>query len=240
LGGGWSTDGFTWYAINLQALVEKAYGVQASQVSGGPSWVSSQRYDVQAKMSGSVADDLKKLSPDKRKIVQEHMLQALLMDRFHLVIHHEVKELPVYALVIAKSGTKLKEAKPGNTYSKGFSAPDGSPAGASEMAFGGGNLAGQGVPVSVLVSELSQQPELAGSTVIDRTNLTGKYDFTLQWTPQRSRSSGGLGIDDVPAPDSSGPSLFTALQEQLGVALKSAKGPVDTIVIDSAERVSEN
>ena len=239
-GGGWSPDGFNSFAITLQALVQAAYGVQASQVLGGPSWISSQRYDVQAKMSSSAADDLQKLSPDRREVVQEHMLQALLVDRFHLVVRHAVKELPVYALVIAKNGSKLKEATPGNTYSNGFSAPDGSPAGASEMAFGGGNLSGQGVPVSLLVSELSQQPELAGRTVIDRTGLAGKYDFTLQWTPQRSRPGGGLGIDDGSAPDSSGTSLFTALREQLGVALESTKGPVDTIVIDNAERASEN
>jgi bla regulator protein BlaR1 len=239
-GGGWSSDGFTSFGTTLHTLAETAYGVQDSQILGGPSWVDSERYDVQAKMSSSVADALQKLSPDQQEVVQEHMLQALLADRFHLVIRHENKELPIYALVITKNGPKLKEADPANTYANGFKAPDGSPAGSSVMEFGGGQLTGQGVPVSVLVLELSQQPELAGRTLIDRTGLARKYDFTLQWSPQRSASNSTLGFNSGPGAESSGASLFTALREQLGLAVESTKGLVDTIVIDHAERVSEN
>ncbi|HEX3093226.1 MAG TPA: TIGR03435 family protein [Candidatus Angelobacter sp.] len=235
-GGGWSADGFTSFGATLHGLVRMAYGVQDSQVSGGPDWVNSERYNVEAKMSGSVIDKLRKLSPHQREVVEQHMLQALLVDRFHLVIRHESRELPVYALVIAKNGPKIKEANSANTYSNGFKAPDGSPAGSGNMQFGGGELTGQGVPISVLVTELSQQPELAGRTVIDRTGLAGTYDFMLQWTPQSPMSS----ADNGAAPDSSGASIFTAVREQLGLRLEVTKGPVDTIVIDHAERASEN
>jgi bla regulator protein BlaR1 len=239
-GGGWSADEFTSFSTTLHDLVKTAYGVQDNQISGGPNWIDSERYDVRAKMSSSVADHLQKLSPDQRDIVQEHMLQALLADRFHLVIRHETKELPVYALEIAKNGSKLKEANPANTYPNGFKAPDGSPAGSSEMEFGGGQLTGQGVPISVLVSDLSQQPELAGRTLEDRTGLTAMYDFTLRWTQQTPISRGAPQSDNGLGPYASGASLFTALLEQLGLRVESTKGPVDTIAIDRVERVSEN
>lgn len=236
-GGGWSPDGFTSFGATLHGLIRMAYGVQDSQVSGGPDWINSERYNVQAKMSSSAVDNLRKLSPNQRDLVEKHMLQALLADRFHLVIRHESKELPVYALVIAKNGPKLKEANPADTYAKGFKAPDGSPAGSGNMQFGGGELTGQGVPISVLVRELSQQPELAGRTVIDRTGLTGTYDFMLQWAPQGPISS---DANSGAAPDSSGASIFTAVREQLGLRLEVTKGPVDTIVIEHAERASAN
>jgi bla regulator protein blaR1 len=239
-GGGWSRDGFTSFGTTLHELVKAAYGVQDSQVTGGPGWVNSDRYNVKAKMSSSVADYLQKLSPDQREIAREHMLQVLLADRFHMVIHHETMELPVYALVKAKDGPKLREANPANTYSTGFKAPDGSPAGSSEMEFGGGQLMGQGVPISVLVSELSQQSELAGRALEDRTGLTAMYDFTLQWTPQASISRGAPQSDNGFEPDASGASLFTALRDQLGLRVESTKGTVDTIAIDRVEQVSEN
>jgi len=147
--------------------------------------------------------------------------------------------LPVYALVVAKNGPKLREAKPGDTYAKGIQ-DEGRPAGAETLEFGPGQLTGQALPIALLVQQLMNQPELGGRLVLDRTGLTGTYDYRLQWTPERLRSNPSQGPDTALPPDSSGPSLFTALQEQLGLRLESTKGPVDTVVIDHIERPSEN
>jgi uncharacterized protein (TIGR03435 family) len=170
------------------------------------------------------------------------MLQALLADRFKLSIHRETKELPVYALVAAKNGPKLQEAKADATYPNGIKGPDGVARGGM-MRIGGGEVTGQGLPIANLTRMLSQQ---LGRTVIDKTGLTGKYDFTLQWTPDESQGPMFKGADGAPPggnpapPESSGPSLFTAIQEQLGLKLESQKGPVEIIVIDHVEKPSQN
>ena len=237
----WSPDGLTTTGTTLQALIRLAYRVQEpSQIIGGPSWIKTERYDIQAKVDESVADELGKLTPEQGKPVREHMLQALLADRFKLTVHHETKELPVYALVIAKNGLKIRETKPDENYSNGIKGEDGHALGKSSIDFGRGRLRGQGVPIAGLVQLLSQQPELEGRVVLDRTELTGEYDFTLQWAPENLMLNGTRPPDNAALPDSSGPSLFTALQEQLGLKLESTKGPVDALVIDHVEHPSEN
>jgi uncharacterized protein (TIGR03435 family) len=240
LGMRWTPDGLTTAGTALQTLIRMAYGVQDSQIMGGPSWIKTERYDIQAKVDEPVADELGKLTPEQGRPVREHMIQALLADRFKLTVHHETKELPVYALVIAKNGLKMREAKPDESYSNGVKGADGHALGKSVMEFGRGQLTGQGVPIASLAQLLSQQPELDGRVVLDRSGLTGKYDFTLQWTPENLMLNGMQGPGNAPPPDSSGPSLFTALQEQLGLKLESAKGPVDALVIDHVEHPSEN
>jgi uncharacterized protein (TIGR03435 family) len=169
------------------------------------------------------------------------MLQPLLAERFKLKAHTETKQLPVYELIVAKGGPKLKEATPGDTYANGFKGPDGVGRGGM-MRMGRGQLTGQGVPITTLTNLLSQQLQ---RTVVDKTGLTGKYDLELNWTPEQGE--GGLGPPPgaaspqaEPAPDATGPSIFTALQEQLGLKLQSTKGPVETLVIDHAEMPSEN
>jgi len=237
---GWSPDRFIARGETLLTLIQMAYGIQANQISGGPSWLNSEKYDIEAKVDKSEADALQKLTQDHRKIEEQRMLQALLADRCKMKIHRRTKLLPVYALVIAKNGPKLRVAKPGDTYSKGIQDLEGRPAGAETLEFGAGQLAGQAVPIALLAQELMDQPELGGRLVLDQTGLTGAYDFKLQWTPERLKPSPSQEPDTAPPPDSSGPSLFTALQQQLGLRLESAKGPVDTVVIDHIERPSEN
>jgi len=174
------------------------------------------------------------------------MLQELLADRFNLPLHRETKGFPVYGLVIAQSGPKLHKSKPGDTYSNGAKGPDGLPLGPGPhvMRFTGGQLICQGVPVAFLARELSRQ--LRG-TVLDKTGLNGNYDFTLQWTPDESEArmfrgteDGQQGTENTPSLESSGPSIFTAIQEQLGLKLESQNGPVDVLVIDHVEKPSEN
>ena len=237
-----SPDGLSATGGTLQMLIMSAYEISPHQISGAPSWLDSERYDIEAKMDSSTADELRKMSEDERKVARQHMLQALLADRLKLTIHRESKELPVYALVVAKDGPKFQEAKPGDTYSNGVKGPDGH-AGAGMMFGGNGTLTGQGVPLVNLVRFLTR---VLGRSVIDKTGLTSKYDFTLKWTEERQapmfKGTEGSqpGTGGISAPESSGPSIFTAVQEQLGLKLESGKGPVDILIIDHVEKPSEN
>jgi uncharacterized protein (TIGR03435 family) len=242
LGFGFLLERFTTTGATLKGLIREAYGVEDDQISGAPNWLTSERYDIEAKAAASAADELRKLSFDQRRLEYRRMLQALLADRFRLTLHRESKELPVYALVPAKKGPKLQEAKPGDTYPNGMKDLEGHGHG-DIMRFGSGILTGQGVPIEFLVRMLSQQQ--LGRPVLDKTGLTGKYDFTLQWTPEENRApmfkgtrDGGQGPDNPP--DSSGPSIFTAIQEQLGLKLEAQQGPAEVLVIDHVERPSEN
>jgi uncharacterized protein (TIGR03435 family) len=159
------------------------------------------------------------------------MLQALLAERCKMMTHRETKDLPVFSLVIAKNGPKLVEANPDEITSISTSRN-----GASEL------ITGKARSIADLARWLSVS---LGCPVLDMTGLTGKYDFKLEWTPDDAptQPSAGGAASNPPPPasvDSSGPSLFTAIQEQLGLKLESGKGPVEIIVIDHIERPSGN
>ena len=241
-----SPNGFTDTNVTLRMLIDAAYKVDDSQVSGGPDWLNSERYDIEARIDKSVVDALEKLSPDQRGLERRRMAQALLADHFNLSLHREVKVLAVYELVVAKNGSKLQEAKPGDTYPNGIVGLDGR-TGMHGIFFAGsgGPVTGQAVPISSLVDLLS--PRLGGRVVVDKTGLTGNYDFTLHWTPDESEApmfkgtgDGQQGTDNSAQPDSSRTSIFAALEEQLGLKLVSQQGPVEILVIDHAEKPSEN
>jgi uncharacterized protein (TIGR03435 family) len=238
-----SPNGLTGKNITLHMLIRTAYGVEDHQISGGPNWLDSDHFEVEAKMDSSTADALHKLSEDQRMLEREQMLQALLADRFRLTVHRETKELPMYALVVAKNGSKLQEAKPGDTYPQGIKGPDGVGR-QGLMRMERGQVTGRGLDMTFLARLLTQE---LGRTVLDKTGLTGNYDFTLQFKTDDSQGamfkgpeSGQPSPAETPSPDSSGPSIFTALQEQLGLKLESKKGAVDILVIDHAERPPEN
>jgi len=147
-------DEFTATNVTVKMVVISAYGVQDYQVSGGPVWVNGDRYDIEAKMDGSVVEALQKLAPEQRVTVRQQMLQALLADRFKLTIQRTTKEMPVYTLVIAKSGLRLKEAKPDDTYPNGFHGADGRSSGAGLIKIGGNpgkqTMTGQAIPIAKL------------------------------------------------------------------------------------------
>jgi bla regulator protein blaR1 len=233
--------GFIATNVPLKMLIQQAYGVEDNQILGAPSWIGSARFDIEAKVSSSETDALHNLGPDQRRL----MLQPLLADRFQLKVHTEVRELPILALVVAKGGPKLHEAKPGDTYPNGIKGFDGEAGGPGLMHMGPGQLTAQGLPMSSVAQLLSQQ---LGRTVHDKTGLTGKYDFTLQWTPEvggspmmKGPGAGQQGPGGPPSPtDNGGPSIFTAIQEQLGLKLESQKGPVEVVIIDHVETPSEN
>jgi uncharacterized protein (TIGR03435 family) len=231
--------GFSASNISLKAVIQHAYGVEENQIFGAPGWLGSELFDIEAKVSSSDTDALHNLNPDQRRL----MLQPLLADRFQLKVHREARDLPVLVLVVAKGGPKLHEAKPGDTYPNGLKGFDGG-GGPGMMLMRPGQLTAQGVDLSSVAKQLSQQ---LGRTVQDKTELSGKYDFTLQWTPDErggpmsaATQGGGSRSDDAPPPDSSGPSLFTAIQEQLGLKLESRKAPVEVLVIDHVAAPSEN
>jgi uncharacterized protein (TIGR03435 family) len=240
----YSPDGLTGTNVTGQMLLRLAYGIQDNQISGAPTWFNSESYNLEAKMDSSVADEMRKISEDQRKVERQQMLQALLADRFKLTVHRETKDLPVYALVIAKNGPKLQKAKPGDTYADGFKGIDGLPAGPHNMVLRGrGEFKAQAQPISALARALSHA---LGRPVLDKTGLTGEYDIALQWTPEsqtpmfKGTESGQQNNDSGRSADSSGPSIFTAIQEQLGLKLESQKGSAEMLVIDHVDKPSEN
>jgi uncharacterized protein (TIGR03435 family) len=238
----------------FKEIIQDAYGVLGGRdetVFGGPKWLETDRYYINAKIDPATADRLKKLRPDDRRLVQEQMVRALLADRLKLVIHREAKEYAVYALTIAKNGPKLKEAKSGDTYEKGFPDADkfAGPVKAGDIAVvGGGGPGGRtwtfyafGVSMPNFARRLTIY---AGQTVQDRTELKGSYDFTLKYWSTMGRNNPDGSPEAQSAPSASepagGPDIFGAIQQQLGLKLTATKGPVDIVVIDHVERPSGN
>jgi uncharacterized protein (TIGR03435 family) len=213
---------FTAKNITVKILIQQAWDVRDFQISGGPDWLDTERYDIAARGDGpGVSEDEMRNMPEvERNKLEEKFLmrvRALLADRFQLKVHRETKELPVYALIVAKGGPKIHPAT-----------EDGSPGGGLSMRRGGAGMeiSGQKVLLASLVRLLSDQ---ARRTVLDKTGLKGSYDFKMSFAP-----------DDPQLPESDGPSIFTALQEQLGLKLDAQKGPVEVVVIDSAQKASAN
>ena len=201
--------------MTLSLLIHLAYGIEDNQIVGAPGWATSERYDIAAKVDTSDTDALKKLTFEQRN----QMMQPLLADRFKLRSHYETRELPIYTLVVIKSGSKMKETQPdissGQTKNTG------------QWSFGNGDFRGSRITMDAWSHLLTQSVE---RTVVDKTGLKGKYDFTLKWASDDGHSQ----------TDTSGPSIFTALQEQLGLKLEAGKGPVQVLVIDHIERPTEN
>jgi uncharacterized protein (TIGR03435 family) len=226
---------FTATNIPLQFLITIAYRIKDFQLSGAPDWVKSERYDVEAKAEGDPSFDA--MLP---------MLQTLLEDRLQFKFHRDTKEMQIYALLVAKAG-KLHQAEGECGPRPDGLPPPPAPGKMPSPPCGGffmfpGRLSGQKVPITQLVDVLSR---FTDRIVVDKTNLTGKYDIDLQYTPEQGQSQappGGSppGMPALPPIDPNGPSLFTALQEQLGLKLESQKGPVEMIVVDHIERPSEN
>ena len=165
------------------------------------------------------------------------MLQALLADRFKLIVHRENRELPVYLLVAGKNGPKLHQSKLGAN-------PDEIHDSSLESGHGGGKI----IAPSITARDLAGMLTLAlGRTVLDKTGLRGSYNLTLQWTADQAQApasnaleNGQRGTESASVSDSTWPSIFTAIQEQLGLKLEEGKGPVEVIVIDHVEKPSGN
>jgi uncharacterized protein (TIGR03435 family) len=237
-------DGISLHGVPMKMLLRESFGVEDDRILGEPSWVKN-RFDLEAKVDAEDAPKLKNLKIDQRRA----MILPLLKDRFNLKYHHETRELPIYALVVAKGGVKMKASAPDDP-SKSDSPPKPDDPAAKDkprmghrlMMNGRGHIESTGTTTTMLVHLLSSQ---LGRTVEDKTALTGNYDYTLQWTPDDAGMPMSGGAPEAPgkgdpSPDAGGPSLFTALEEQLGLKLEATKSTVDVIVIDHIDLPSEN
>ena len=233
-------DGISVSGMPLHMLLREAFNISDNQLLSEPGWVNNDRFDIEAKVAPEDVPKLKALKPTDRWA----MLVPVFQDRFALKFHHESKDLTQYILVIAKGGLKMKEAAAGDAYANGLKTPDGKAGGAGMMRAEPGELIAQGAPVENLVRFLSFQFH---SPVLDKTGLTGKYDIDLKWTPDETeaammRPPAGAPTDggNPAPPPAQGPSIFTALEEQLGLKLEAHKEPGDAIVIDHIEQPSPN
>jgi len=207
-------------------LIAMAYNLQLpseGRIVGGPDWLKTDSYEIQAKIPDALFADMQKMPPAKSRELRLLMEQSLLADRFHLKVHFETRDMPAYALVAAKGGPKLTPAKEGEQENISVSGD----AGASELKASAAKL-------DNLVRLLQMQPDIGGRMLINQTGLSGTYNFALRWN--REQSSGA----DNGSATSDAPSFFTALQEQLGLRLVSTKAPTEVIVIDHIDHPTEN
>jgi uncharacterized protein (TIGR03435 family) len=193
----------------LRMLIQNAYQIRPHQLIGGPEWINTEHFDVEAKADGA--------NPGQVRL----MLRTLLAERFHLKVHRETRQERMYALVVAKGGPKFHDSK-GDT---------------SQMTgTGPGTLHAEKIPMTMFAHRLELMLE---RSVADETGLTSEYDFELKWLPERLAQR-PPGDETAPSDDQTSPSLFTALQEQLGLKLETRRGPVEVIVIDGVEKRAEN
>jgi uncharacterized protein (TIGR03435 family) len=209
--------------IPLKFLITTAWTLKESQLSGLPGWADSEKYDIQAKTEGTPSEDQ-----------TFAMLRTLLADRFKMTSHWVTKKQSVFALVIAKGGAKLQPSKEGTCV---VASADNAPVQSGEKApdycgtyfARGGQVDGHRILISQLMVALGSQLDYP---VIDKTGLKGAYDIHFTWNPDEATNDG--------ADNSAGASIFTSMQEQLGLRLQSTKGPVKVLVIDHIEMPSEN
>src|SRR5262245_11665824 len=243
-----SGNRLTMTGYTLQMLIQSAYDLQDFQIAGGPKWLNSDRFDV---IATSSSPDLLRARQPFGPTQQQLMLRLLLADRFKLAVHNETRELPVFALILARAdgrlGPELRRAAVDCAAVEAARSPRENapkpPASGERPVCGSrvipGAIMAGGITMPDLVrrlSMLSNTGSSLGRVVIDRTGLSGAFDINLHFTPDRIPDFGPGG----PVIDPNGPSIFTALQEQLGLKLDAQRGPVDVLVIDRAEIPVEN
>lgn len=219
--------------IPVKYLIGRAFGVDRTYVLGGPNWIESDVYSIEAKADGTIASEQ-----------LQGMLQSLLAERFQLKAHQERRELPVYELVVAGGGAKIKRSDdqtpampPRPT---GEPVPANAPIPRGAFGFGPDGVNGAAVPLERLTTYLKS---LLGRPVLDKTGLTGLFDMKLRFAPGSEGTNSVFARNpdtQLQQADLSAPSLFTALQEQLGLRLRATRDPLDVIVIDSIQRPTEN
>jgi len=198
--------------VALKELLGLAFDVPETQIVGIAGAVSSARFDIDAKSDDALNAQMKALAPGQSDALRRRMLQAMLADRFKLIVHRETREMPVFALVLAKGGPLLATSKQSGTHVEGSR----------------GKLVATGITTADLADELASD---VGRMVVDKTEMSGKYDLMLKWTPD---DSGAAAAADAP------PSIYTAVQEQLGLKLEPQKLPVAVLMVDRVEIASSN
>ena len=234
-------DSTSFRGAPVQIVLQTVFGVDDHHILGAPSWVYTNRYDIEAKVAPEDSPKLDKLNGDERRA----MFIPLLTERFHLKYHHEMREQSMYALVVAKGGPRLTRGEPDPP--PGWKPAKDTPPEQEhyKIMTGPGHIEADSIPMMVLADQLSRSNAL-GRTVVDKTGLTGNYNFSLKWTPDNDpfpglrrmlREADGLGAS---ATDDAALPLLTALREQLGLKLEPQKGRVDVIVIDHIDPPSPN
>jgi uncharacterized protein (TIGR03435 family) len=225
-------DEFQAANVTLRALMQEAYQVQANQIVGPPELLDSGAFDVQVKLAK--ADTMPPSLQDMREA--RSALQKLLADRVKLVFHTETRDLSTYSLLVADNGSKLQPTlSPETDETKG---PGPGRMGTKQMRMqrGGDEVYGigaQGISTDDLAQQLSRQ---LGTPVVNKTGLKGRYDFNLHWNDAATGSS----RNEASSESASEPSLFTAIQDQLGLKLEPRKAPMDVLVIDHVEQPATN
>lgn len=221
----WDGKGFAMSPLRFS--IQQAFGISPNLIGRviGPDWINSTRYVIQSKPPDSIRDAMQTMTAAERHRENELMMQSLLADRFQLKAHFEAREMPVYQLVLAKAGSKLKE--------------DPDPA-KHRVAVNPTSFRGTATTIQNLIDVLVCSADVGGREVIDKTGLAGAYDISLRWTPLQTAAAPGGGTGTAPSPDVEGASLFTAIEEQLGLKLVPNKGPGQVLVIDHIEHPSEN
>ncbi len=201
-------------AVNVPflTLLSDAFALPETQILNAPAWLRTEKFDLEARADPSLDAYMRQLPPASARLEKQKMLQALFADRFQLAARPETRELPLFVLVAAKTGATLLPSKASGT----------------TIDTHRGQFIATGVPLSSLAEALARE---TGRVVLDQTGITGRYDITRTWVPTD---------DTSPPADSSGPFLFTAIQEQLGLKLEGRKGPVPVLVIDRVDHPSAN
>jgi uncharacterized protein (TIGR03435 family) len=223
---GWSynyrPNGFYASNIALEYLIKEAYGIYEDyRIEGLPKWVKSETFDIDAKVSDGNVVAFGKLSLAQRRL----MVQAILLERFKLVVHPATKQLPLLNLVIAKGGPRMKQSPLDSALKDVMGRVKRSQSGV---------LSVEQFNMDGLASMLTWD---VGRFVVNKTGLRGYYDFELHWTPAMDNAENDGRDAGVAGPDAS---LYTALQEQLGLRLEASHGPVDVIVVDNVDRPTAN
>lgn len=222
---------------SARSLIEFAYGLRESQLTEGPAWTASRGYVLDAKTDDATAMQLQKLPGPQQRQQLQLMMRSLLTDRFKLSLGHQTKVLPIYALVVAKGGPKLTPTtyKPPDSSWKDYLFPPSPP----HVLIRPGVIDAYAESIESLAGVLALMPDLGDRLIQDQTGIKGSYDFVLHFSPQNV-PPGPVGSPTTTSADSSAPSIFTALEEQLGLRLESTKGPVDIYTIDHIEEPSPN
>jgi len=227
------------FDVTVRYLMEQAYNIpwtdgSKDRIRGGPAWIDSDHFDLNAKIAPEAAAALQQMTEDQRRREMNLRLQALLAGRLHLKLHSETRQQPVFAIMPANKGPKLTPTSP--------SAPDSDAASPQAQGISvhyngqAAQMTAKGVTLANLATWLTGYSEMAGQTVVDQTGLSQRYDFVLNWTRVSSSAAQNADAESSAA----GPALTTALEEQLGLKLVNTKAPVEVLVIDSIDRPSEN
>jgi uncharacterized protein (TIGR03435 family) len=204
--------------VSAKALIRYAFQIPEDRIEGGPGWLASEKFDIDAKSDAAADEQIRKIGSDAARVQKQKMLQALLADRFGLKVHQDMRVMPLYALVVAKKGPKFQPSKVQGT--------------TINSSRGQITVLGSDHTMSLLAETLGRYLD---RMVVDKTGLDGRYELTLKWAPEdASEPASATSASD------NGPSIFTAIQEQLGLRLRPEKGAVPVLVIDHIQAPSEN